>query len=97
MLVVGIVARATVGPAESVLTMSGQQNACAIAYGITLVLNVSLNATLIPTYGLMGAACATTAALCFEAAALYALVLRRLGLHMFVLHAHRATPTAAAA
>ena len=96
-LVIGIVARATVGPAEAVLTMSGQQNACAVAYGVTLVVNVALNASLIPAYGLMGAAVATTCALCFEAAALYALVLRRLGLRMFVLHAHRAAAPGAAA
>ena len=90
-LVIGIVARATVGPAEAVLTMSGQQKACAVAYGVTLVVNVVLNATLIPSFGLMGAATATTVALCFEAIALYALVQRRLGLRMFVLHAHRRT------
>ena len=88
-LVIGIVARATVGPAEAVLTMSGQQNACAVAYGVTLLVNVALNASLIPVFGLMGAAVATSVALCFEALALYALVRRRLGLRMFVLHAHR--------
>ena len=88
-LVVGIVARAAVGPAEAVLTMSGEQRVCALVYGVTLVVNVALNVALIPAHGLVGAAWATTAALLFEAASLYAIVLRRLDLRMFVTHAHR--------
>ena len=94
-LVVGIVARAAVGPAEALLTMSGQQNSCAVLYGVTLVINVALNLALLPSFGLVGAAAATTCALVFEAFALYALVLRRLGLHMFVVHAHRGAEAAA--
>ncbi|MBL4637728.1 MAG: polysaccharide biosynthesis C-terminal domain-containing protein, partial [Proteobacteria bacterium] len=57
----GIVFRASVGPAESVLTMSGQQNTCAIVYVATLLVNIVLNWSLIPHYGLHGAAIATTA------------------------------------
>ena len=83
-LVIGIIARASVGPAESVLTMSGHQNVCAIIYGVTLAVNVALNLTFIPKYGLYGAAWATTVAMIFEAAALYSLTLRRLDIHMFV-------------
>ncbi|MEL6750875.1 MAG: polysaccharide biosynthesis C-terminal domain-containing protein [Pseudomonadota bacterium] len=83
-LAVGIVIRSAVGPAESVLTMSGQQNVCALVYGVTLVMNIALNISLIPQYGLMGAAVATTIALAFEATALYAVTLRRLGLKMFI-------------
>ena len=86
-LVAGIIARASVGPAESVLTMSGQQNTCAAVYGATLFVNIALNLMLIPTYGLYGAAWATTAAMVFEALALYAISLRTLGLHMFVFSA----------
>ena len=83
-LVIGIVARSTIGPAESVLNMSGQQNICAVIYGVTLLVNVVLNLTLIPKFGLYGAAWATTTAMIFEAAALYFITFRRLGLHMFV-------------
>ncbi len=83
-LVLGIMVRSTVGPAESVLTMSGQQNICALVYGVTLCVNIALNLALIPQYGLMGAAIATTCALMFETGALYAVTLRRLGLRMFV-------------
>lgn len=90
-LVVGIVARAAVGPAESVLSMSGEQRVCAVVYGVTLVVNIALNVALIPAYGLLGAAAATTGAMLFEAGALYAVVLRRLDLHMFVAQAHGRT------
>ncbi len=83
-LALGIVARATVGPAESVLTMSGHQNICATVYGISLAVNVLLNFTFIPIYGLYGAAWATTVTMVFEATALYAVTLRCLGIHMFV-------------
>ena len=83
-LVIGIVARASIGPAESVLTMSGHQNVCAVIYGVTLLVNVLLNVTFIPKFGLYGAAWATTIAMVFEALALYSLTLRRLGIHMFV-------------
>ena len=83
-LVIGIIARATIGPAESVLNMAGQQNICAAVYGVTLLVNILLNVTLIPIYGLYGAAWATTIAMIFEAAALYSITLRRLNIHMFI-------------
>jgi O-antigen/teichoic acid export membrane protein len=83
-LVIGLVARASVGPAESVLTMSGEQNMCAVVYAITLMVNIALNLVLIPIYGLTGAAIATTLALVFESFALYATTRRRLGIHMFI-------------
>ncbi|MEP1207814.1 MAG: lipopolysaccharide biosynthesis protein [Rhizobiaceae bacterium] len=83
-LAVGIIARASVGPAESVLTMSGNQNVCAAIYGLALAINILLNISLIPHYGLFGAAIATTITMLFEATALYAITLRRLGIHMFV-------------
>ena len=83
-LAAGIVARAAVGPAEAVLTMSGNQNVCAALYGVSLTVNVLLNISLIPLYGLYGAAIATTITMMFEATSLYAITLRRLGIHMFI-------------
>ncbi len=83
--VVGLLARASVGPAESVLTMSGEQNLCAAVYMVTLTFNIALNFILIPIYGLAGAATATTIALIFEAIALYVVTLHRLGVHMFII------------
>lgn len=83
-LAIGVIARASVGPAESVLTMSGNQNACAAAYAATLALNVTLNFILIPRLGLWGAAIATGLAFIFEALMLSLTVWRRLGIVMFI-------------
>jgi O-antigen/teichoic acid export membrane protein len=88
LLVAGVVVRSTVGPAESLLTMSGNQNVCAVLYGLTLALNVGLNVVLIPRMGLWGAALATSLAMTFEAAALALTAWRRLGIVMFVFAPH---------
>ncbi|MBX3568787.1 MAG: lipopolysaccharide biosynthesis protein [Rhizobiaceae bacterium] len=88
LLVVGVVARASVGPCESLLTMSGNQNACALVYAATLTLNVGLSFMLIPQFGLWGAALATAAAMIFEAAALSWTAWRRLGIAMVIFLPH---------
>ncbi|HEY6630944.1 MAG TPA: lipopolysaccharide biosynthesis protein [Rhizobiaceae bacterium] len=84
LLVIGVVARSAVGPAESLLTMTGNQNICALVYALTLTLNVGLSFALIPLFGLWGAAIATAAAMVFEAAALSFTVWRRLGIVMAI-------------
>jgi O-antigen/teichoic acid export membrane protein len=84
LLVVGVVARSAVGPAESLLTMSGNQNICAFVYAMTLALNIALSVALIPAFGLWGAAIATTASMAFEAAGLSFTVWRRLGIVMAI-------------
>ncbi|MFC6488270.1 lipopolysaccharide biosynthesis protein [Nitratireductor sp. GCM10026969] len=84
LLVVAIVCRSAVGPAEALLTMSGHQNACAAVYAATLAINIGLNILLIPALGLWGAALATTVAVLFEAAMLSLTVWRRLGIAMAV-------------
>ena len=93
-LTLGIIVRSSVGAAESVLTMSGEQKACAIVYAATLMFNLILNWQLIPVYGLNGAAMATTGALFFEAFALYAAARRRLSLHIFILPMRSGKPQA---
>ncbi|RWO06502.1 MAG: lipopolysaccharide biosynthesis protein [Mesorhizobium sp.] len=84
LLVFGVVARAAVGPCESLLTMSGNQNICAAVYAMTLTLNIGLNLVLIPLFGLWGAAMATAFAMIFEAGALSFTVWRRLGIVMVI-------------
>lgn len=84
-LVAGVVLRASVGPAESLLTMTGNQNICAAVFGGVLALNIALNALLIPVYGLTGAAIATAIATIAETFALFQLVRWRIGVSMFVL------------
>lgn len=84
LLVAGVVARAAVGPCESLLTMSGNQNVCAFVYALTLALNVALSFLLIPLFGLWGAAMATAFSMIFEASALSFTVWRRLGIVMLI-------------
>jgi O-antigen/teichoic acid export membrane protein len=84
LLVLGVAARAAVGPCESLLTMSGNQNVCAAVYALTLAFNIGLNVLLIPHFHLWGAAVSTTLAMAFEAAALSFTVWRRLGIAMAI-------------
>lgn len=83
-LLIGILARASVGPADALLTMSGQQNICAVIYGATFAVNVCLNLLLIPQLGLKGAALATSLAILFEAGCLGLAAWRRLKLRTFI-------------
>lgn len=82
-MVAGVIIRASIGPAESLLNMSGNQNICAAIVGAVLALNIALNFALIPVYGLYGAALATTIATLFETASLYYIVRSRMGVSMF--------------
>jgi O-antigen/teichoic acid export membrane protein len=90
-LAAGVVLRAAIGPAESLLTMSGNQNVCAALFGGVLAINVALNALMIPVYGLYGAALATLIATIVETFALYQLVWSRIGVRMFVFMPARKT------
>lgn len=62
-LIVGQVFNSLTGPVGLVLNMTGHQNHTAIAITISAVLNVILNAILIPHWGINGAATATTISL----------------------------------
>lgn len=92
-LTIGIIVRASVGAAESILTMSGKQNLCAAVYAASLFLAIILNIILIPKLGLDGAALATTIAMCFEAIALYIAARVSLGLHIFIIPKKHNTTT----
>lgn len=83
-LVLGVIARAAVGPAESLLTMTGHQNVCAAIYGAALVVNVGINMILIPRLGLWGAAAGMVTAMAFEAVVLALIVWQKLGIAMVV-------------
>ncbi|KPB00261.1 lipopolysaccharide biosynthesis protein [Ahrensia marina] len=83
-MVAGVVLRASIGPAESLLNMSGNQNICAIIFGGVLASNIVLNLILIPEYGIYGAAAATAIATVFETIALFYFVRMRVGVSMFV-------------
>ena len=89
-LVFGILARSSVGPAESLLNMSGNQNLCAVLYALTLGFSVTLSCLLIPHYGLWGAACGFSAGMVFEAVLLAAAVKHRLGFPISILDSQNA-------
>lgn len=94
-LSIGLLFRAAIGPAESLLTMAGQQGICAVIYTFTLFANVGLNLMLVPRIGLDGAAIATSVALVIETILLYYVTLTRLGIRCSILSALR-TPRQAA-
>jgi O-antigen/teichoic acid export membrane protein len=88
-LSIGLIFRAAMGPAGSLLIMAGQQTACALVYTVTFIVNVALNISLVPAIGLPGAATATTVALVFEAMALYWITAKRLGINCSIIAALR--------
>ncbi|MCX5494566.1 oligosaccharide flippase family protein [Kaistia dalseonensis] len=83
---IGLLFRASIGPAESILTMAGEQRICAAVYAGTFLVNLVLNYSLIPRFGLEGAAIATTTALIVETVAVYWAVRWRLRLRCSILH-----------
>ncbi|OAP43392.1 lipopolysaccharide biosynthesis protein [Sinorhizobium saheli] len=84
-LLAGILAKAFVGPAETLLTMAGRQKLCVLLYAAALGANIALNVTLIPLFGLTGAAAATAGAMLAEAAILYLAVRRTFGFRLLAL------------
>jgi O-antigen/teichoic acid export membrane protein len=83
-LAIGPLARATVGPAERLLNMVGEQRACAVVYLSAFLCNIALCVVLIPIFGVAGAAIAISGAMVLEAVLLFAVTKQRLGLHVFI-------------
>jgi O-antigen/teichoic acid export membrane protein len=90
---IGLLARAAVGPVERLLVMSGHQAVCAVIYAAAFAVAVALCLVLIPPFGLIGAAAATTVALVVESVLLFWVTTTRLGLSLSLLG--RARPAAA--
>jgi O-antigen/teichoic acid export membrane protein len=83
-LSVGLLARSSVGPAERLLNMLGEQRSCALVYGASFAFNLALCLLLIPRFGAYGAATAIALAFVVEAALLFLVSKYRLGLHAFI-------------
>lgn len=83
-LAAGLVLRAAMGPVELILNMLDQQKACAAMLSAAVALNIALNFALIPLYGLMGAAVATSVSMAGAALAMAVIARARLGLTCFV-------------
>ncbi len=83
-LAIGLMARASVGPAERLLSMQDQQIASAAIYACAFATNLVLCLILIPHFGLIGAAASTASAVVTESVLLFVVTKRKLGLHIFV-------------
>jgi len=82
-LFAGSLSKSLVGPGEVLLTMAGRQKLCVLLYVAALAANIALNVTLIPLFGLVGAASATAGAMMVEALLLHVAVRRSLGIVLF--------------
>jgi len=65
-LVIGLLARSFAGPLQGLMIATGQQNTAALVMGIAVVINITFNILLIPRFGLVGAAAATSLAFTVE-------------------------------
>jgi O-antigen/teichoic acid export membrane protein len=83
-LVVGFLFRASMGPSEFLLNMLGKQSISAAVQVTVAVMSVVLNLLLVPYYGLIGAAMATSAALMTGALLNNVAVYRTLGIEVAV-------------
>jgi len=83
-LVVGFLFRSSMGPAEFLLNMLGKQRLCAAVQVSMALLSVALNFILVPHYGLIGAATATSVALMTGALMNNVVVSRTLGIEVAV-------------
>ncbi len=88
-LVVGFLFRSSMGPAEFLLNMLGEQTLCAAVLATAAVLNIALNLALVPAFGLIGAATATSLSLVTAALLNYVVVSRRLDIEIAVWHSFR--------
>lgn len=83
-LVVGFLFRSSMGPAEYLLNMLGEQALCATVLVSAAILNVALNFALVPSFGLIGAALATSISLVMAALMNSVVVWRRLDIEIAI-------------
>lgn len=88
-LAVGLLARASVGPAETVLNLLGQQRMTALILVTSAIASIGLGLVLVPWLGMLGAATATSLACSFCALMNYIVARRRLGIDMSIVGALR--------
>ena len=83
-LVLGFLVRAAMGPVEFLLNMLGEQKICAMVLVVTAVLDIALNFALVPAFGLMGAAVATSLSLMTAAFMNYMVASSRLDIEIAI-------------
>jgi len=86
-LAIGQLINASAGPVGNVMNLTGHQVASAQVYGVSALLNIGLNALLVPRMGITGAALATTTTMVLWNVWLLILVQKRLGIHSSVFSA----------
>jgi len=80
----GLLARASIGPAERFLVMLGEQRACALIAALAFAVNLGLCLLLVPRFGVEGAAWSITTAFILESLLLFLVARGKLGFHIFV-------------
>lgn len=83
-LSIGQLINAGAGPVGYLMTMTGNQNYCAIVFLCSAILNIILNAILIPSFGIIGAAIATTVTIICWNCWLVVLVRKRLNIRSYI-------------
>jgi O-antigen/teichoic acid export membrane protein len=83
-LIGGIMANALTGPVEGLLSVTGHHDWVAGTMGVGALLNIVLNVVLIPRWGIIGAATATSVSISVTVIWMYILARRRLGIDTFV-------------
>jgi len=81
---IGLLARASIGPAERFLVMLGEQRACALIAALAFAVNLGLCLLLVPRFGVEGAAWSITTAFILESLLLFLVARGKLGFHIFV-------------
>jgi len=81
----GMLAKAAMGPAETILNMLGHQRATALSLALAAGVGISLNLILIPIWSVTGAAIATASALATAAVSNWCAARRLEGLNLFIL------------
>ncbi len=81
LLLVGQVALAFMGPANTLLTMIGREGDAMRIFALVTGMNVVLNIALIPVFGMNGAALATTICAVLWSGLLFASIRKRLGIN----------------
>jgi O-antigen/teichoic acid export membrane protein len=81
---IGMLARASIGPAERFLVMLGEQRVCALIAALAFAVNLGLCLIFVPRFGIDGAACAITIAFMLESLLLFLVARRKLGFHIFI-------------
>ncbi|MGH8624652.1 MAG: polysaccharide biosynthesis C-terminal domain-containing protein, partial [Gammaproteobacteria bacterium] len=84
LLALGQLINASTGPVGYLMGLTGYQNLSARVFGITAMVNIVLNATFIPIWGLEGAALATMGTTILWNVWLYILIKKHLGIRSFV-------------